>query len=295
MRPSMLDLVCGFVPLLTTAKHKGEMGRLAIVGGSREYTGAPYFAGMSALCCGADLVHIICADAAAPIIKIYSPDLIVHPDLDKDIVEAKKWFDKAHAALIGPGLGLGANIPNATELLCYCCEQRKPLVIDADGLSIVTRNYQLVQNKSFVILTPNVVEFERLCATVLPTRSNDVVIETESLAKALCGVTVVRKGPFDIISNGEMTVVCEEEGSPRRCGGQGDLLSGAITAFANWFHQSQRSGSVFPFPIEIGAAFAACTLIRTCSRLAFAEYGRSMLASHMIPQVQHAFTKLFNS
>ncbi|CAH8627151.1 unnamed protein product [Dicrocoelium dendriticum] len=203
----MLDLIRSFVPPLTTAKHKGEMGRLAIIGGSREYTGAPYFAAMSALCCGADIVHIICAGAAAPIIKMYSPELIVHPDLDSNVEEAKKWLNRAHAALLGPGLGLSENIPNATELLCYCCEQCKPLVIDADGLSIITRNPQLVQNKKCVILTPNVVEFERLCNAV-----------------ALGGVTIVRKGPSDVISNGEMTIVCEEDGSPRRCGGQGLAL-----------------------------------------------------------------------
>lgn len=295
VRRSMLDLIRSFVPPLTTAKHKGEMGRLAIIGGSREYTGAPYFAAMSALCCGADIVHIICAGAAAPIIKMYSPELIVHPDLDSNVEEAKKWLNRAHAALLGPGLGLGENIPNATELLCYCCEQCKPLVIDADGLSIITRNPQLVQNKKCVILTPNVVEFERLCNAVLPnTRSSDSLIETESLAKALGGVTIVRKGPSDVISNGEMTIVCEEDGSPRRCGGQGDLLSGAITTFSNWFHRSQSSENVLPFPIEVGAAFAACTLTRASSRLAFADYGRSMLTSHMIPHIQHAFTKLFD-
>lgn len=87
--------------------HKGEAGRIGIVGGSLEYTGAAYYAGISALKVGcgkphslscriwnwyahlikkisilSDLVHIICPQHAALPIKSYSPELIVHPLLD---------------------------------------------------------------------------------------------------------------------------------------------------------------------------------------------------------------------
>lgn len=62
--------------------HKGEAGRIGIIGGSFEYTGAPYYAGISALKFGCDIVHIFCPQAAAIPIKCYSPELIVHPLLD---------------------------------------------------------------------------------------------------------------------------------------------------------------------------------------------------------------------
>ena len=62
---------------------KGECGRIAVFGGCVLYTGAPYFAAISALKCGADLVHVFCEKAAGSVIKGYSPELIVHPILGK--------------------------------------------------------------------------------------------------------------------------------------------------------------------------------------------------------------------
>lgn len=70
------------VPQLSTDMHKGEAGRVGIIGGSLEYTGAPYYAGIAALKTGCDLVHIFCPQSAGLPIKSYSPELIVHPLLD---------------------------------------------------------------------------------------------------------------------------------------------------------------------------------------------------------------------
>jgi len=50
----------------------------------------------------------------------------------------------------------------------------------------------------------------------------------------LGNVTIVRKGDEDVISNGTETVVCRTQGSMRRCGGQGDILAGAIGTMLAW-------------------------------------------------------------
>ena len=64
-------------PPLTNKSHKGSHGRVAIIGGSDKYTGAPYYAAQSALNCGVDLVTVFCAQEAAVPIKCYSPELMV--------------------------------------------------------------------------------------------------------------------------------------------------------------------------------------------------------------------------
>ena len=69
------------IPPLLFDTHKGESGRIGVVGGSEEYTGAPIFASMAAFRTGVDLVHVFCAKNAAIPIKSFSPDLIVHPIL----------------------------------------------------------------------------------------------------------------------------------------------------------------------------------------------------------------------
>ena len=81
-----------------------------MIGGSIDYTGAPYYAGISALKSGCDLIHIFCHEDAAIPIKCYSPELIVHPafsnpsnttQLDKTV----RWFKSMDCLIIGPGMG----------------------------------------------------------------------------------------------------------------------------------------------------------------------------------------------
>ncbi|KAH8876722.1 ATP-dependent (S)-NAD(P)H-hydrate dehydratase [Schistosoma japonicum] len=291
----MIENIANMIPRLSHNLHKGQMGRIAIVGGSKEYTGAPYFSAISCLYCGADLVHVICSASSAPVIKSYSPDLIIHPVLDGILADATKCMDKVHAITFGPGLGLNENVENAIKLIDYCRQSNKPIVIDADALHIITQNPSLIEGYEKTILTPNSVEFSRLYYSVFSSHSNssDAKDATRSLAEKL-GVTIVHKGPADIISNGQITILCEEQGSPRRCGGQGDILSGTMSVFNYWFHQSIDNNKNLMLTATIGAAFAACSLTRRCSQLAYTKYGRSMVTTQMLPEIHSAFDQLFS-
>ena len=64
---------------LTFQSHKGSSGRIGVLGGSAQYTGAPFYAGMASLKVGADLAFCFCADEASIPIKSYSPELVVIP------------------------------------------------------------------------------------------------------------------------------------------------------------------------------------------------------------------------
>ena len=70
------------------------------------YTGAPYFAAISALRAGADLVHVMCEREAGQVIKSYSPELIVHPILDTEyaLEEIDQWMPRFHAIVLGKPL-----------------------------------------------------------------------------------------------------------------------------------------------------------------------------------------------
>lgn len=97
----LLALFKPVIPKLCNDKYKGQNGRIGIVGGSLEYTGAPYFAAMTAMRVGADLSHVFCHAKAATVIKSYSPDLIVHPllDLDDAVEQIKPWIDRLHVVV----------------------------------------------------------------------------------------------------------------------------------------------------------------------------------------------------
>ncbi|XP_002408179.3 ATP-dependent (S)-NAD(P)H-hydrate dehydratase [Ixodes scapularis] len=287
------QLVCSVIPPLNSERRKGQAGRVGIVGGSAEYTGAPYFAAMAALRTGADLVHVFCHPSAATAIKAYSPELIVHPTLDAAVT----CLPRLHAVVVGPGLGRDVEASWMPTLFNRIREQGLPVVVDADGLLYVTQNPDLIRGYSRAILTPNAVELDRLYRAVLgsPPRENAV----PELARALGHVTVLAKGSEDIISDGHRLLRCTEQGSPRRCGGQGDLVSGSLALFAFWSHSahdtpgeaSKRENSEYG-PAMI-AALGAAMLVRRCGRLAFQKMARSTLSSDMLAEVRTAFSMLF--
>ena len=83
--------------------YKGQSGRICIFGGCVMYTGAPYFAAISALKAGADLVHVFCEREAGQVIKSYSPELIVHPVFDTELAmeEIDQWLPRFHCVVLG--------------------------------------------------------------------------------------------------------------------------------------------------------------------------------------------------
>ncbi|EDV34896.2 uncharacterized protein Dana_GF15143 [Drosophila ananassae] len=281
----LLNLVRDLVPKLTTDKYKGQNGRIGIIGGSLEYTGAPYFAAISAMKVGADISHVFCHNNAAPVIKSYSPDLIVHPVLDcLDAVEKIiPWVERLHVIVIGPGLGRDPEVlKTAMELLKYCVTVRKPLIIDADGLFVLNENIDLIYGKQNVILTPNAIEFKRLFG-------EDPLLAMDKITPLGEGVLVLEKGLTDkiYIPHTKEIYSMPIGGSGRRCGGQGDLLSGSIATFFFWTLQSNQ-----PNPAYL-AACASSHFVKKLNLAAFNKLGRGMVASDMIIEIPTVFHDIF--
>ncbi|XP_013401834.1 ATP-dependent (S)-NAD(P)H-hydrate dehydratase-like, partial [Lingula anatina] len=203
----MLDMVKAIIPPLTFDLHKGQAGRIAVVGGCQEYTGAPYFAAISALKLGADLSHVFCTRDAATVIKSYSPELIVHPILDHPsaVTEVNQWLPRFQSMVIGPGLGRTTPILETVKgVIEKAKELEIPLVIDADGLFLVTQDPDVIKSYTKTILTPNIVEFERLFQKMMGHKPDplEAVENVTQLSKALGNVTIVQKGDHDVISDG---------------------------------------------------------------------------------------------
>ncbi|KAM6978406.1 LOW QUALITY PROTEIN: ATP-dependent (S)-NAD(P)H-hydrate dehydratase [Tautogolabrus adspersus] len=300
MDDDLLSLVKNTVPPLTSKKHKGQDGRIGIVGGCQDYTGAPYFAAISALKAGADLSHVFCTKEAAPVIKSYSPELIVHPVLDSPnaVEEIEKWLPRLHSLVVGPGLGReGLLLKTVKEVIEKSKTRDIPIVIDADGLWLVTQQPSVIQGYHKGILTPNFMEFTRLYQALHrePMDSSDHQHSVMQLSVAMGNLTVVLKGEQDLITDGSKVFACNLEGSGRRCGGQGDLLSGSMGVFAHWAHSASAAGVVRSVNPSVVAAYGACSLTRQCNSQAFQRHGRSTTTSDMIQEIGSAFKKLFES
>ncbi|XP_063709562.1 ATP-dependent (S)-NAD(P)H-hydrate dehydratase [Culicoides brevitarsis] len=281
----LLERAKNVVPVLSDERHKGQYGRIGVFGGSMEYTGAPYLAAISALKTGADLVHVFCPQQAAQVIKSYSPELIVHPVMDSPhaLAQIEPWLERLHVCVIGPGLGRDQKILRTiSELIRICRQLQKPLIVDADGLFLLTQDISLVAEYQGCILTPNAIEFSRLFGNS-PNKLHSVIEKLGS------GVTVLEKGPKDIIYDTTLNnkFECAAGGSGRRCGGQGDLLAGVLSTFYFWAIDAKD-----PAPADV-ACFAASMLAKTCNELAFRKKGRSMTTSDMVEEIHNAFETHF--
>lgn len=124
-----------FLDLTQEGISKGTSGKLAVIGGSPQYTGAPYYAAYAPLKIGADLSYVYTDPDAANVIKGYSPDLIVHPGHGWDSI--KERLDYFDGLVFGPGLGRDPVIYPLLEQLLKEVKKRTDklsMVIDAVSL-----------------------------------------------------------------------------------------------------------------------------------------------------------------
>ncbi|TDL26574.1 Ribokinase-like protein [Rickenella mellea] len=309
----LVEQIKQLIPPLNGSLHKGQSGRVAVLGGALDYTGAPYFASMSSLRMGADLAHVICSPTAAGAIKSYAPDLIVHPILRSDMSEdalkpeLDSLLSRLHVLVVGPGLGREVYMQNFARLAVSLARKRSMyLVLDADALWMVGQDLNLIKGYHKVVLTPNVMEFKRLSDQVHIDPKTPPKEQASLMSKAFGGATVLQKGPTDIISVNTSTsdvkteietVEVDIEGGLKRCGGQGDILSGAVGTFLAWGKCYEDGafgdGSLPSARIPILSAIGGSTLTRTVSRIAFAQNGRSVITADMIPSIGTAFAEIF--
>jgi len=324
---TILDQLKQLIPPLNGSLHKGQSGRVGVLGGAQDYTGAPFFAAFSALRLGADLSHVICAPTAAPAIKSYSPDLIVHPILREDAKEddlkpeLTSLLSRLHVLILGPGLGREPYMQAHAKLaLSIARSQGMFVVMDADALWMVTQDPQIIRGYRRAVLTPNVMEFKRLCEKLdIQTGDGEADDERASeVSKALGGLTIVQKGASDVIavdttgsqadpaeSKVEVSekekvaerIVVDTEGGYKRCGGQGDILSGTIGTMLAWgkcYEQGTYGDATIPTSkIPTLAAVGGCIITRTASRIAFAKQGRAQITQDMLPELGGAFAEVF--
>lgn len=288
------------IPKLDENARKGTSGRIGVIGGSKDYTGAPYYAAKSSLRVGGDLAYVVCCKTASQTIKSYSPELIVSPILDDPLfkTEFTSLVSKLHSIVVGPGLGRQKEqFTTAGEAIRLARQYEIPVTIDADAVLLIAESPDLIKGYLKAIITPNAREFDYLCdkigiggCNVKINDMNEIKSKVIKLSNALEGVTVVRKGKVDIISNGKMQAECSTEGSFRRCGGQGDILAGSIGTFSYWAHANEQNS--FKGHAAVIAAMAGCCLTRRTNFLTFRKLGRSMLTTDMLENIGPAFESL---
>jgi len=253
--------------------HKGDFGRLLVIGGSEIFSGAPAFVAMAALRTGVDLVYIAAPEKTAYAISAMSPNLItlklegeyLGP---QDLPVIRRHTKDITVAVIGPGLGLNKDTEEAVEKVIKILEEKKvPLLLDADGLKAFSKFKRRLGIP--LVLTPHVGEYQILTGEHLSEDVDERAISVRKTAQDL-GAVVLLKSHVDIISDGER-VKLNFTGNPgMTVGGTGDVLSGIVGAL--------MAQGTDPFEASVAGAFingAAGDFVRK-------EKGYHMVATDLI-------------
>ncbi|MBS7624993.1 NAD(P)H-hydrate dehydratase [Candidatus Bathyarchaeota archaeon] len=230
--------------------HKGDFGRLLVVGGSETFSGAPTLTALAALRTGVDLVYIAAPRETAYAISSISPDLITlklegdHLSM-RNMPVIRSYMDRVTAVAIGPGLGLHKETEEAVREIVGIAEERRiPILLDADGLKAFANFKHRLATPA--VLTPHLGEYMILTGERPP---EDLEGRAEHIRRTAEGLNAVilLKSHVDIISDG-FRVKFNFTGNPgMTVGGTGDVLSGIVAALL--------SQGIDPFEAAVAGAF----------------------------------------
>ena len=215
--------------------HKGDYGRLLLLGGTYPYGGAIIMSAIAAVKSGAGLVTVGTDKENIPALHSHLPEAMAFSLQDQQLL--KEQLEKAEVVLLGPGLREDAFGEELVKLVFDSLRKDQILIVDGGALGILAKG-QLPFPSSQLILTPHQKEWERLSGIVLDHQN------TETTARALSAfpqeTILVEKGPATRIwKAGQPEYYQLQVGGPYQAtGGMGDTLAGLIAGFTGQFHQA---------------------------------------------------------
>ncbi|MBW2972210.1 NAD(P)H-hydrate dehydratase, partial [Candidatus Woesearchaeota archaeon] len=231
------------LPKRNPDSHKGQNGRVLVVGGSDDYVGAPALAGLAALRAGCDLVKIAAPEKAAWAINTLSPDLItvklrgrrIGQSHVGSIVRMSRGFD---AVLVGPGMSK-VDRKAVNSILRGVVKSGVPIVMDADALKVA--DMCMLKN---AVLTPHakefvdMLQFNRMTALAeeMEDRTMSVAEKVRLIQNGLDdffaeGNVLLLKGRHDLVVSKDRSLVSKGGNAGMTVGGTGDILAGMCAGY----------------------------------------------------------------
>lgn len=243
----------------TTEGQKGDAGTILVIGGSKYYTGAPFFVAMAALETGSELVYLFSEPEGIIPLKTLLPESIVCE------IEYQEWIlCRVTVCVVGSGLGRPskATCTKIKKILAYLDEKQVPVIFDGDGIRL-SRELG-VNSLDNVILTPN-------------------LNEKKHIEKIEDRFFYVFKGANDLIIGCGKTLLIDVEGCEKRVGGQGDILAGVIASLV--------SKCKFPLAREdiLASLILGCRLVRTAGSSAYKKHWKSLITRDILEELKESF------
>ena len=250
------------LPRRRKAAHKGEQGRVLVIGGGAGMPGAARLAAEAALRVGAGLVTVATLPANVPAIVSARPEIICHGVESESAVRA--LLAAADVVAVGPGLGQS---DWARGLFEAALAAGKPLVVDADALNLLARTSR--QGPRWV-LTPHPGEAARLLGVEPSAVQADRLAAIRALVERFGGVTVLKGACSLVLGPSGQTWLCDAGNPGMAVAGMGDVLTGTIAGLAAQSRDLER------------AAVAGTWIHARAGDLAAARGQRGMLASDLM-------------
>lgn len=263
--------------------NKGTFGKILFVTGSAGMCGAAYLSASAALRTGAGMVKIQTVEENRIPLQILLPEAMVCSRFDEESNEQLlSWCD---VIVIGPGFGTSvASRERAQWFLTAAAREKKPLILDADGLNLLAMHPQW---KEFlggnVVLTPHIGEMSRLCGRSIGEIQETIAQTAVDYAKET-GTVCVQKDACTVVTDGKDDIYLNLSGnSGMATAGSGDVLAGLLAGILCMYLKTEEQ------PSMVLKAALGVYLHGLCGDLAAAEKGkRSMLAGDIIAYLPRA-------
>ena len=222
----------GCLPARPRGAHKGATGKAVLLVGSNGYFGAAVLASSAALRSGAGLLVVASAPEVAGKISLAVPEVMGCVAIGPEAVDLGQILSGTRAVLAGPGLGHGDAAEEALTRLLGLWPG--PLVLDADGLNLVSERQALrkllAARPGALVLTPHPAEAARLLGTSVSELLADPVAAARRLSEGFAAVAVFKTATPVIASPDGRLAVGVAGHSGMATGGSGDALAGALVA-----------------------------------------------------------------
>lgn len=220
------------IPKRDPHSHKGQNGRVLIVGGSIDYHGAAIFSAWGALNSGVDMVYMAVPECNFDVTRNFAPDFIVRKYPGEFLTSRAQEMivalaKKVDVVIFGPGLGDKPETLRAIKFLVEHIEAAT--VLDASAIQVLDMLDKMPLKQPLVI-TPHHGEFEKL--TGKPFKISDPSDHKIRVIRTLANdlkINILLKGPISIIAGDDGKIEQNDTGNAgMTVGGSGDVLSGLI-------------------------------------------------------------------
>ncbi|MGN1038677.1 MAG: NAD(P)H-hydrate dehydratase [Mailhella sp.] len=281
--------------------HKGAAGKVIVIGGSPEYTGAPCLSALAALRAGAGLVALAGPEEVLNAARISMPALVTRSISGKK-AESSWCADAAYsladilpsfgAIVFGPGLGRGQGSCDFARAL-LSLPHRPPMVLDADALFALAQNPELFSHlRPCDILTPHPGEAATLLKTETAAVQQDRFAALHHLAELAPAVWIL-KGEGTLISSPQMPSVISPWSVPQLAvAGSGDVLAGIIgtmlchkhtadlaATLGVWIHALAGRALAHDFPCRGNTPLDIANILPRILKLAGEPHGEELCPS----------------